>query len=312
MAGDDEDKQEGEHEDEGEAAGDDDDQEVCHETPGGLGGRLGRLAKRMQRLHRDDVRAVMAQNSVWSAGWQAANEINEAVVARIVALRSGKFPESAKQRALVELFRGLREQGLRRARADNELLFPPLSSSAVSDEPALTLEAASAALELEPGEARAARRAAAVRAAAAQQEAQGVGLLKLFSVEPVQEAALAAAVGLDNEPALSAWRRAQRDFFKSLSQLQRLRHQLATGTVTPTVPMATLKSALELCEHLFEAQVEQRQALAGALAGHGRLSEAVETLRGAAGLSSARRIWGDCACACAAPRAATSTRPFGE
>ena len=33
--------------------------------------------------------------------------------------------------------------------------------------------------------------------------------------------------------------------------------------------------------------MEQRQALADALAGHGRLSEAVETLRGAAGLSSA-------------------------
>eukprot|EP00512_Aurantiochytrium_limacinum_P002030 CAMPEP_0171492514 /NCGR_PEP_ID=MMETSP0958-20121227/4450_1 /TAXON_ID=87120 /ORGANISM="Aurantiochytrium limacinum, Strain ATCCMYA-1381" /LENGTH=1510 /DNA_ID=CAMNT_0012026037 /DNA_START=100 /DNA_END=4632 /DNA_ORIENTATION=- len=127
--------------------------------------------------------------------------------------------KGTSQRAMVDLFRALREEGLAQARVDNEMLFSK---------------------EVENG--------------------SGT-TLKLFSTQPVLIEDL-ERIGMSGS-ASGLFARADRDFYKNLAQLQRLRVNIVAGALSPDMPRMQMQRGLRFCEHIMEIIVDQRISFAG-------------------------------------------------
>mmetsp|Transcript_3338 Transcript_3338/g.6310 ORF Transcript_3338/g.6310 Transcript_3338/m.6310 type:complete len:5449 (+) Transcript_3338:384-16730(+) len=178
------------------------------ETPK-YGARLPKLVKRIGKICTNDILTVLKQDS-WTTGSKVAIDINESILSRINSLRSGKAPQSAKQRALVDLFKALRSEGLHGARLDNKLLFKSDSDSSL-------------------------------------------GMYNLFSLAPVGDSS-----NFKCKTVQTVWERCDRDYFKSISQLQRLRHSVLCGKWAEDITSTQMTRSVRLSEHVFEILIEQR------------------------------------------------------
>ncbi|GBG32276.1 Midasin [Hondaea fermentalgiana] len=190
------------------------------DTPGGYGLRLPKLATKTEMIARKVVARALSSEA-WRQDLTRAAAMNEAVIDRIKSLRTGKAPQSAKQRAVVDFFRALREEGLSQARADNAMLF-----AAIGEE---------------------------------EQKNSGTSL-KLFSMRPIVVQDL-EKIGMPSS-ATALFARSDRDFYKDLAQLQRLRVNIVSGALSADLPRMQMQRGLRFCEHAMEIMVDQREALA--------------------------------------------------